>query len=131
MRDRLIEFLKKSPILEDLYSQNEERIIQRTADYLLANGVVVLLNGEIDALYSAVNALADMVDQFGYSTTFRRKDAVCDGGLSALENAFSALYDCGFRFNSNNTINRENLRNYNIEEATKKLLKGDTENEER
>ena len=122
MRDRLIELLEKRmhPYLAD-----------DIADYLLANGVVVLLNGEIDALYSAVNALADMVDQFGYSTTFRRKDAVCDGGLSALENAFSALYDCGFRFNSNNTINRENLRNYNIEEATKKLLKGDTENEER
>jgi hypothetical protein len=54
-------------------------------------------------------ALADMVLQFGYSTTFRKKEAVCDGGLSALENAFWWLWQCGCKTNSNGSISVHNL----------------------
>ena len=60
-------------------------------------------------LFYALSALADMVNQFGYSTTFRKQDAVCDGGLSALEKAIYALNDCGCKVNSNWTISRKNL----------------------
>ena len=60
-------------------------------------------------LHEAVYALADMVYQFGYDTTFRKKPSVCDGGLSALENAFYALEGCGCRINSNGTITRDHL----------------------
>lgn len=63
----------------------------------------------IRQLFYAVYALADMVNQFGYSTTFRKQEAVCDGGLSALESAFAALSDCGCRMNSNYTISRKHL----------------------
>ena len=59
--------------------------------------------------YEAIYALADMVNQFGYSTTFRRQKAVCDGGLSALEYAFGALADCGCKVNSNGSISLKNL----------------------
>ena len=93
------------------------------ADYLLANGVEALPLGTLDALFGAVDALADMVYQFGYSTKFRNQDAVCDGGLSALENAFGALYDCGYRLNSNGTINRKNLVNYNIKQELANIEK--------
>ena len=68
-----------------------------------------LTKAHIQAHYEAIYALADMVCQFGYSTTFRRQDAVCDGGLSALEYAFGALLDCGCRMNSNGTITLKNL----------------------
>lgn len=44
-----------------------------------------LTQAHVDRLYNALYALADMVLQFGYETTFRRKKAVCDSGLSALE----------------------------------------------
>ena len=50
------------------------------------------------------------------------KEAVCDGGLSALEEAFYALELCGARVNSNGTINRENLVNYKIENVIKEYL---------
>ena len=60
-------------------------------------------------LYLAVSALADMVYQFGYETTFRKQEAVIDGGLSALENAFGALYYLGCKFTSNGKIIRKNL----------------------
>ena len=63
----------------------------------------------IQAHYEAIYALADMVCQFGYSTTFRKQKAVCDGGLSALEYAFGALLDCGCKLNSNGTITLKNL----------------------
>ena len=74
-----------------------------------------LTEAHYKALYGAVYALADMVFQFGYSTTFRNKDAVCDGGLSALENAFGALLNCGCRTNSNGTISIKNLLEFQSE----------------
>lgn len=58
-----------------------------------------------EALYS----LADMVNQFAYPTRFHRGDAVCDGGLSALEYAFGVLQDAGCKINSNGSIQRKNL----------------------
>lgn len=93
-----------------------------TAKYLHEIGAVVLPRGGLEQLCTAVNALADMVDQFGYSTTFRRQDAVCDGGLSALENAFYALELCGARVNSNGTINRKNLWNFKMEDIIEGCL---------
>ena len=68
-----------------------------------------LTKAHIKAHYEAIYALADMVYQFGYSTTFRKQDSVCDGGLSALEHAFGALQDCGCRMNSNGTVTLKNL----------------------
>lgn len=59
--------------------------------------------------YRALYALADMVHQFAYETTFRKQDAVCDAGLSALEHAFGVLEDAGCKMNSNGTIQRKNL----------------------
>ena len=61
------------------------------------------------ALCESLYALADMVNQFGYETTFYGKEAVCDGGLSALENAFWVLEKAGCKVNSNGTIQRANL----------------------
>lgn len=68
-----------------------------------------LTQAHLDQLYNALNALADVVLQFGYETTFRRKKAVCDAGLSALESAFSALMLCGCKVNSNGTISVNEL----------------------
>lgn len=108
-REILVELL-------DIIIQPGEKTLGDIADYLIANGVMVLPDFSAKhALYNAVNALADMVNQFGYSTTFRKQDAVCDGGLSALENAFSALEDCGCKVNSNGTINRKELWEFNME----------------
>lgn len=64
------------------------------------------------ALCESLYALADMVNQFAYSTTFYGKDAVCDGGLSALENAFWVLDQAGCKINSNGTIQRKNLLHF-------------------
>lgn len=61
------------------------------------------------ALCESMYALADMVNQFAYSTTFHGKEAVCDGGLSALEMAFFVLGKAGCKINSNGTIQRKNL----------------------
>lgn len=63
---------------------------------------------EANKLY-AIYALADMVLQFGYTTKFRNQDALCDGGLSALESAFWALELCGCPINSNGTITVKKL----------------------
>lgn len=63
-----------------------------------------LTQAHLDQLYDALDALANMVLQFGYETTFRRGKALCDGGLSALETAFSSLMICGCKVNSNGTI---------------------------
>ena len=60
-------------------------------------------------LAEALYALADMVYQFGYPTTFHRGAAVCDGGLSALEYAFGVLQDAGCKINRNGSIQRKNL----------------------
>ena len=68
-----------------------------------------LTQTHLDQLYDALDALADMVLQFGYETTFRRGKALCDGGLSALESAFSALMFCGCKVNSNGTISTKEL----------------------
>ena len=64
------------------------------------------------ALCDTLIALADMVNQFAYSTTFYGKEAVCDGGLSALEYAFWVLGQSGCKINSNGTIQRNNLFRY-------------------
>ena len=63
-------------------------------------------------LCEVLYALADMVNQFAYSTEFYGKDAVCDGGLSALENAFWVLEQAGCKVNSNGTIQRKNLLHF-------------------
>ena len=68
-----------------------------------------LTQAHLDQLYDALGALSDMVFQFGYETTFRRGKALCDGGLSALESAFSALMCCGCKVNSNGTISVKEL----------------------
>lgn len=68
-----------------------------------------LTQAHVDRLYNALYALADMVLQFGYETTFRRKKVVCDSGLSSLESAFSALMLCGCKVNSNGTISVDQL----------------------
>ena len=61
------------------------------------------------ALCETLYALADMVNQFAYNTEYYGKDAVCDGGLSALENAFWVLQQAGCKMNANGTIQRKNL----------------------
>ena len=61
------------------------------------------------ALCKPLYALADMVNQFAYTTTYYGKDALCDGGLSALENAFWVLEQAGCKRNANGTIQRKNL----------------------
>ena len=63
----------------------------------------------IYSLCTTLYALADMVNQFAYSTKYYGKDAVCDGGLSALENAFFTLECGGCKMNANGTIQRANL----------------------
>lgn len=68
-----------------------------------------LTQAHLDQLYDALDALADMTLQFGYETTFRRGKALYDGGLSALESAFSALMCCGCKINSNGTISVKEL----------------------
>lgn len=62
-----------------------------------------------ELLDMALYSVADLVNQFAYETTFRRKDAVADGGLSALEYAFNTLWMGGVKLNSNGTITREYL----------------------
>ena len=64
------------------------------------------------ALCETLYALADMVNQFAYDTTYYGKDAVCDGGLSALENAFWVLQQAGCKTNANGTIQRKNLHHF-------------------
>ena len=64
------------------------------------------------ALCETLYALADMVNQFAYSTKYYGKDAVCDGGLSALENAFCVLEEAGCKVNANGTIQRKNLYHF-------------------
>lgn len=82
-----------------------------------------LTKAHIQAHYEAISALADMVNQFGYSTTFRNQKAVCDGGLSALEYAFGALEDCGCKLNSNGTITLKNL--FAFQEEIDAKMKGE------
>lgn len=67
----------------------------------------------------ALCAVAELVFQFGYSTTYYGKDAVCDGGLSALEIAFSVLEKAGCKMNANGTIQESNLLRF-LEEMDKK-----------
>ena len=62
------------------------------------------------ALFESLYALADIVNQFAYSTKYYGKDAVCDGGLSALENAFLVLEQAGCKMNVNGTILRGEYR---------------------
>lgn len=88
---------------------DEIKSVAKDVNALPAANGVVYPESFIRQIFYAVYALADMVNQFGYSTTFRKQDAVCDGGLSALEAAFAALYYCGCRVNSNGTISRKYL----------------------
>ena len=64
---------------------------------------------ELKPLCKTLYALADMVNQFAYTTTYYGKEALCDGGLSALENAFWVLEQAGCKVNANGTIQRKNL----------------------
>ena len=66
------------------------------------------MKGLCESLY----ALADMVLQFAYTTTYYGKDALCDGGLSALENAFLVLSQAGCKMNANGTIQVKNLLHF-------------------
>ena len=63
-------------------------------------------------LAESLYALADMVNQFAFETTYYSKDTLCDGGLSALENAFLVLEQAGCNVNSNGTIQRKNLHRF-------------------
>lgn len=76
-----------------------------------------ITQAHLDQLYDGVDALADMVLQYGYETTYRRQKALCDGGLSALESAFSALCHCGCKTNSNGTISVKSLLEFMEGEA--------------
>lgn len=111
-----IEEMRKD--LVEIFDEEYEKRRIITADFtaikMVAKGYRKQSDGEltrahIEAHYEAICALADMVNQFGYSTTFRKQKAVCDGGLSALEYAFGALQDCGCKINSNGTITIKNL----------------------
>lgn len=82
-----------------------------------------LTKAHIQAHYEAIYALADMVNQFGYSTTFRNQEAVCDGGLSALEEAFGALQGCGCELNSNGSITLKKL--FAFQEEIDAKMKGE------
>lgn len=82
-----------------------------------------LTKAHIQAHYEAIYALADMVNQFGYSTTFRNQEAVCGGGLSALEEAFGALQDCGCELNSNGSITLKKL--FAFQEEIDAKMKGE------
>lgn len=66
----------------------------------------------IKANSEALYALGDMVNQFAYTTKFYGKEVLCDGGLSALENAFRVLEKAGCKINSNGTIQRANLHHF-------------------
>ena len=87
----------------------------------------------VTELYCAASALADMVNQFGYSTTFRKQEAVIDGGLSALENAFCALYNLGCSFTSNGKITRKSLFEFQerMEKEEEKALEAENALKER
>ncbi len=82
---------------------------------------------EANKLY-AIYALADMVLQFGYTTKFRNQDALCDGGLSALESAFWALELCGCPINSNGSITVKKLWAF-AEEVNEKAYRKSVEND--
>lgn len=71
------------------------------------------------ALCESLYALADMVNQFAYSAKYYGKDAVCDGGLSALENAFWVLGQAGCKINASGTIQRKNL--WHFMEVTERM----------
>jgi hypothetical protein len=96
-------------ILNSEYVPTLCRIYEDRTNYRKQSEAETLTKAHIQAHYEAIYALADMVSQFGYSTTFRKQKAVCDGGLSALEYAFGALLDCGCKMNSNGTITLKNL----------------------
>ena len=66
----------------------------------------------MEALTETLYALAVMVNQFAYDTTYYGRDAVADGGLSALENAFYVLAKAGCKINANGTIQRKNLHHF-------------------
>ena len=83
---------------------------------------------EADKLY-VIYALTDMVLWFGRKTRFCNQDAVCDGGIYALESAFWALELCGCPTNINGTITVEKLWEFSemVEEAHAKANETMTE----
>ncbi len=132
MKEKLQALLKEAPLgVEGIALGHivHRRAVENIADHLLAEGVIVppckvgdgqeVSTAMMKQLWGAVYALADMVLQYGYSTTFRKKDALFDGGLSALENAFSALLNVGCPMNSNGTIDVKKLLSF-IDEADRK-----------
>lgn len=60
----------------------------------------------------ALYAVADMVNQFAYRAKYYGQEALQDGGLSALENAFWVLENAGCKMNKNGTIQRKNLLDF-------------------
>ena len=78
-------------------------------------------------LGDALIALADVVLQFSYGTKFYSKNAISDGGLSALENAFWVLRENGCKVNSNGTIQVKNLLEFidNLEKDDEKSESND------
>lgn len=94
---------------EELHEKIANGLVKTPFDDAVGRNMAIVM---VKQLWNAVYALCDMVLQFGYTTTFRKKDALCDGGLSALETAFAALEWCGCPTNSNGTITVEKLLSY-------------------
>lgn len=58
-----------------------------------------------DAPIESMIALCDMINQFAYrSRPYRGKETLCDGGLSALEQAFFAIALMGAKFTSDGRL---------------------------
>lgn len=72
------------------------------------------MTAEIGAKDKAVLALADMVTQFAYRSTYRRSVAFDNGGLSALEYAFGVLEDAGCKVQKNGMILEKDLLDFII-----------------
>ncbi len=74
-----------------------------------------------DALY----AVADLVLQFAYRSKYYNAEALDDGGLSALENAFYVLETNGCKVNRNGTIQLSNLLRFMDELEKDENAQGD------
>ncbi len=75
--------------------------------------LTAMLEDEREQKRMLINALADMVTQFAYRSTYRNGEAVYDGGLSALENAFNALENCGVPAHGSKILLKDVLKVYN------------------
>lgn len=74
-----------------------------------------------DTLY----AVADLVLQFAYRSKHYNAEALDDGGLSALENAFYVLETNGCKVNRNGTIQLSNLLKFMDELEKDENAQGD------